>query len=684
MKKFLNLISCILLIVIAFTVINCSGGGETSKVDEEIPDKPMVLDYKDLYASEKTLSAPIVGKAVYKASDGYVEKAEQGYNNFYYKYLKNNAYSEACVQNGVFLGEGAVLDGKVMTSVNDSYAVRAFVAPISGKAHIYGSPKPLNGNLSVKVILDSTILFDRKLAQSDGVYHSSVVDLIKGQTVYFVLLGAGSAEWNPTIDYIMAEETNLHHTVDGFYGDVHPFYDESTKTMYMYYLSTGKQSGGYVPTYQSLLTTSSNMIQFNDTKIKMDENAPPEQDLYYVLNVFKDAQGKYRSAFGFGNYAGSSISDDLITWKTGSSPYIDSADDMLKYTYRVYFDQGVYSGRDPDIFYDSESKQYYAIVINYYTSAGANGKKALSIYKGDENGVFSTTSTQALDFTGKGDPECPQIKKIGDRWYIFYSEYGTGTSGNVGRLAYRVGDKGVAPENVDWQSKKEMYLDGADLHAAQICQVANYYYMYGWIGYTPHSSVWGGYLNLPREVFVKDDGSLGTRLDKELTKLLNKGLVASLSNDNALINGFTQSNQKFTSTQQNATAQFGGTFDRSFIKTNVTMDGTAVGVKITSGNATYYVGVFAKNGKKYLAVTRDWDNPLQGVYQEIDHLDILDKQLKIVCDGQFIEAFIDDTYSLTAHTNLGSEYAISAMANTGCSLDNFNIYRLADYNNIFD
>ena len=74
---------------------------------------------------------------------------------------------------------------------------------------------------------------------------------------------------------------------------------------------------------------------------------------------------------------------------------------------------------------------------------------------------------------------------------------------------------------------KEYSLDGGDLHAAQLCEVGGRYYMYGWIGSSPNANVWGGNLNLAREVYVKADGTLGTRCDEYLTKLLNKGRMQS-------------------------------------------------------------------------------------------------------------------------------------------------------------
>ncbi len=103
--------------------------------------------------------------------------------------------------------------------------------------------------------------------------------------------------------------------------------------------------------------------------------------------------------------------------------------------------------------------------------------------------------------------------KIGNRWYVFVS-VAYNTVHQVGPLQYWTGDDGVDCLDVDWGGKEISFLDGEDLCAARPVQVGEKVYMWGWIPAVYDSmpwSPWGGYLNLPREVVARSDGSLGGR-----------------------------------------------------------------------------------------------------------------------------------------------------------------------------
>lgn len=58
-------------------------------------------------------------------------------------------------------------------------------------------------------------------------------------------------------------------------------------------------------------------------------------------------------------------------------------------------------------------------------------------------------------------------------------------------------------------------------------------------------------------------------------------------------------------------------------------------------------------------------------------------ELKVIVDGPFVEVFVADKYSLTAHTNLTTDvtYALSC---SNATLNDVKICKLADLNNIFD
>ncbi|MFQ7077079.1 MAG: hypothetical protein ACLRSW_03610 [Christensenellaceae bacterium] len=163
------------------------------------------------------------------------------------------------------------------------------------------NPELLSAKSEVSIVQE--ILAEYEITDKIGVYHSHTLELKEGETLRFIVSGDAEVYWNPTVDYTLAEEVSLHHTVDGYYGDVHPFYDEKSGKLYMYYLSTGLQTQDKVEQYASLLSVSGNFIQYDDVQLKMDETNPPEQELYYALGVYVDKDGRYRSSYGK-NYAG--------------------------------------------------------------------------------------------------------------------------------------------------------------------------------------------------------------------------------------------------------------------------------------------------------------------------------------------------------------------------------------------
>ena len=628
-----------------------------------IPPEEQKMTYKELYHYEYKKADQLVGKKLYRASDGYIQNTEQGYNHFYYQAKINGEYNNLLLDGSAFKLNGAEIDQDKMTSVTGASAARCFVAPEAGTARISGSVYLINGSSAHLSVFKNETLICEKDVDSDGVFHTNDVALVRGDNIYFVIDGNATVSYNPVVDYTLLSEISLHHAANGYYGDVHPFYDYQSKKMHMFYLSTGNQSGSdRYDIYRSMLTTSTDMIHYVDEPIQMNERGRPEQDLYFVLNVFKDKNGFYRSSEGMGNHITTSVSSDLHTWSNGTEAYVDPVDDLFKYRFAAYYDDTVYNGRDPDMIYSAEDDCYYTVSLVYHTSLKASGRKSIQLYIGNNKGEFAPKGYTLIGFEGRGDPECPQIKKIGDRWYVFYSVIGTGTKGNVGKFAYRVGDKGVNIKDVDWESKPELYLDGEDLHAAQINEVGDKYYYYGWLNYKYNTSVWGGYLNLPHEVYQDEDGTLRSRLDEELLRLLNKGLIYK---DNKTYTANENVNVKLTRNLITA--------DLDVVNTN------RVGLKITHGSDAYFIGMVTKAGKKYLTIKNDSDEYMCEVLAKT----ATKYKLTISLDGNMLDINVNDDTTLSAFTNLTDTNKSLDVEANGNSVKNLKINQLADYNNIY-
>ena len=652
-----------LLAIVCSTLIACGPAkNNSSSVTSSGEEQVMKITYDEIYNYKPTKSQELSGAVNYRASDGYIENETQGYNHFYYRAMVNNQKLDMVYDGEAFSNEGAKLKGKEMISTATASSIREFISPEKGEAKIRTSAflkEGTNANIVVKI---NDVIFYQGLVGKEGYYFSKSTNLNIGDIVSFELIGDAIIECNPEIDFSNKNEGSLHGFIDGHYGDVHPFYNYEEKKMYMYYLSTGNQTQGKKKDiFQSLLATSNDFINYKDDELQMDDDARPEQDLYYVLNVFKDADGKYRSYMGMGNHATSSISDDLHTWRNGIEPYVDPADDLFKYRHTAYNDADVISSRDPDTFYDKDSESYYCVILSYMSQQGAKGEKWINMYVGNKKGEFSTVTTKMVNFTGRGDAECPQIKKIGNRWYLFYSPSGTGTMGNVGRMCYRVGPENTLPQNVDWNNLEERYINGQDLHAAQLVQVGDKYYVYGWLNYKYNTSVWGGYLNTPVEVYQGEDGLLYSRLDPKLLALVNKGLIYK--------------EDLITSSKT-----LEGTFDRTLINADFKQTEGKSYITVSEGERTFLVGIEYSMGKPSLVIRNEKD----GYVSSIEIKNNSSYHLDIMVDDNFIEVSCNGEQVLSAITGLSiNSDTIGLTLGQGTEVSNLKINKLSANDNLY-
>lgn len=325
---------------------------------------------------------------------------------------------------------------------------------------------------------------------------------------------SGSSSSSSIEDIPMESGSDLHYVLPAneyefpFIGDVHPFYDEKTSQWFLFYLDT---SG----TFNSKLLVSADGLNWKPKDITISSGYAK----YAVLNVF-EKDGQYWSYYA--DYQ-SSVSTNLVDWGYAGSQYKIPQD-------RLHFPGG---SRDPSVVYDEDSGHYYSIAINYESrlpnESTSPSNLAIEMSVGSDqskwNPVHRPVFAQALT---NHDYECPQIIKMGDRWYVFASRYGDSVHG-VGKLSYFIGDAGVNPYEVDWATKKEYYLSTEDLCAAQVAKKGNEFYMFGWVPRYAGNGTWGGYVSLPVEVYALADGTLASRLSKDIEGKVRGGSFSSLS-----------------------------------------------------------------------------------------------------------------------------------------------------------
>lgn len=391
-------------------------------------------------------------------------------------------------------------------------------------------------------------------------------------------------------------------------GDVHPFFRDGE--CFLYYLRTG---GGY----ESALVRSRDLLHWTDTPLQHDPPQPGQLTMpYFVLGVFRDpAAGVYRSFFGYKEDGRilSSVSTDLVHWSCAPPEF--GVPPGTGYVHR----------RDPFVYWIPEAREYGCVMTN----------RLLNRPPGREGAISCATSPDlkhwrdhglVLDPGNIADPECPQVFHLGDSWYLLASISDHG----VGGPSYWRSSSPTGP----WPKVKTGMLDGRDLCAAQVGLDGETPVLFGWIPSCVSEldqPTWGGSLSLPRVIYARPDGTLGARLHPGVGKLI-RGAPLFSRDDTAL---------------SAKPAKLPG--DWSFADAEMTVElpvsSARAGVAFVSRSGANAEIVIDRRGEQLAIQTADgkiWARLHIAIGQETT------LPLRVIMDGDIMEVFLLDRYSLAA------------------------------------
>uniref|UniRef100_UPI00289DCC6C glycoside hydrolase domain-containing protein n=2 Tax=Chryseobacterium TaxID=59732 RepID=UPI00289DCC6C len=166
-----------------------------------------------------------------------------------------------------------------------------------------------------------------------------------------------------------------------------------------------------------------------------------------------------------------------------------------------YYD---YEFRDPHVFFNAEDGKYWmlvsaqtsakkAVVLKFTTINPASGNWTL------ENPIYTTTSSENYIML-----ECPDLFKMGNYWYLVFSENWSNNTGTH----YRIGTSPNGP----WTTPANDRLDGSYLYAAKTVSDNANRYLVGWTAReVPESNTggkdWAGNL-VAHQLVQNPDGTL--------------------------------------------------------------------------------------------------------------------------------------------------------------------------------
>ena len=647
MKKVLPLI---LTCIMAFMVAGC-GGPAVQPTPGPGGEEDQVKTYEELYdGNAKEKYAEVSGIARYRASYGYTQNSTQGYNRWYY--LGGTELAPMSYEDGVWTGSGATIAGGVLDPAGSAAALR-FDPPQSGAVTVSGTLRmsEAGGGVSLRVMRGSEQVYPASgalTAEGDdltGRYFSFRTEMTD-EPLDFVVTGNGKAYCNPTVDYTNTLNETLYSTPEwGYYGDVHAYWYNDTVNMY-HLRNLGPDQ------WEWYLDTTKNMFLYERSRV-------------------------YDTSF---------VKDDYMAYA--------AAGDLIDYS--VYPD----GGRDCTLFYDEASDVYRYIGLTYKQRTGTVNCD-LSMRTSVTNDMYGdwNTAIPLRQFpNNSGEPECAAFRKIDDTWYLYCGISGQSVHG-VGGLSYWKGEKGASIDQTDWVNATTYRLDGEDLCVPQIESIGGRWYMWGWMPQTYNRGDWGGYMNLPREVYVREDGLLGTRLDPMATKLVNRGKLLD-------VNGSTAVAATGQVSIGEGTVEMKGTDNRAQI--GLTADSTFVTFTLDMKNSSEAGYLMQANGKEYrVLIVREPDGvylrigcPQDGAHpvsSEVYLGDATQTQFtcKIVTDGVWrngvrngtnVEFYVNDVITLSGRLNLDMSegYTPVFYSDASAQFSSIEINRLAQKYDIYD
>ena len=621
------------IVCLSLLLVCCKNKNESNDVEHSGTTEDYAF-WKDFYKPNME-KVNVDDNANYtKASFGYYDNDQQGFNNWFYLQEKNGTQSPLSFDGNKkgFSGDGVQIINEVMKGDSAS-AIRKFAITKSGEVTICGKIATLENTTCEFSIFknDEKIYPDNGTLSlnndTQGIYYSIKANVVSGDNLYFKVNGA--AKCNPSIIYGEQQEILYHLPSWNFYGDVHPFYHQGK--MYMYALEAYLENVG-AENIQWHLLTSTDMFNYEEEPM-MDYDFLTDHCIH-ARRIRKDT-----------------VTEELYP----------------------------YGARDACMCFDESIQKWIFTILGYNQDMSSYLTCLVSDDESDKN--WSGPRINLIEFPKSHDPECSQIFKIKDRWYILTSEWGNSIH-SVGRPQYYIGDAGKDFLAVDWSSKEPHYLDGEDMCAANLCAVdKDKYVIYGWIPKTSYGNnepvyfdgtrdhgLWGGEINVNREILQNEDGTLTTRLDSRITELLDRGKI--YESKTPVIN------QEF------------GEFNRSFVQFDADVkEDCRFGYALTTDEGkTYEIRINAKKSGVYMQIycKEDTGHPLASemlVGKELMGV----HNFKIIIDHSICEFFLDDEYALSARTSLFDGVHRSKLFATGnVEFSNLTISKLANQLDVYD
>jgi beta-fructofuranosidase len=292
--------------------------------------------------------------------------------------------------------------------------------------------------------------------------------------------------------------------------DFIPYYwDGAFRLFYLHDWRNKEKFGEGTPWYQ---VSTTDFVHFTEHGEMLARGTPEEQDLYVFTGSVVHAEGRHHIFYTGHNHhlqkhgkpqqaIMHAVSDDLLKWTK-----LPSATFFAPAGYEPH------DWRDPFVFRNEEANEYWMLVCARRPAGPSRRRGCTALCVSKDLKRWETRP----DFYSPGlyhTHECPDLFRIGDWWYLVFSEYSEQTM-----TRYRMSRSLKGP----WLAPEEDSFDGRAYYAAKTASDGRNRYLFGWIATRADNKdyqawQWGGNLAV-HEILQRPDGTLGVRAPQSVDR----------------------------------------------------------------------------------------------------------------------------------------------------------------------
>jgi beta-fructofuranosidase len=311
---------------------------------------------------------------------------------------------------------------------------------------------------------------------------------------------------------------------DGWAADVIPFYWQGE--YHLFYLKDFRDPAAHgegTPWYH---LSTRDFVTFQDHGEALARGTAAEQDLYVftgsvierdgLFHIFYTGHNPHFRSHGRDEQAVMhAVSDDLHTWRKIPADTFAAP--------RIGYER--HDWRDPFVFWHEETQEYWMLLAARLTGGTTRRRGCTALCASPDLTTWEVREplwSPNLYYTH----ECPDLFRIGDWWYLLFSEFSQATVTRY-RMARSIGGPWLKPANDTF--------DGRAFYAAKTASDGGRRFLFGWnptrAGERKDGAwQWGGNM-VVHELAQADDGTLTVQVPTSVSRAFGKRVPAVFTVD---------------------------------------------------------------------------------------------------------------------------------------------------------